>query len=151
MKKPSVMDISSAKLWAVFKDECKVRQATGKKLLVKFVEADRTTDQNSMSFALYKQISAQCPDQSINEIRAECKLNIGVGLLREADAEFNRFYQMALLDKTYEQKLFAMKFTPVTSRMKKPVFIKYLNEVLQVYSQQGYSLIDPLEAKSYEQ
>jgi len=117
----------------------------GEKPRVKFVSSDRTTDQNSLSWALYRQISSQLDCSSVNDIRAECKLTVGVGLLRASDEGFNDFYAKGLKHLTYPQKLAAMTFIPVSSLMGKKVFSEYISEVIRKYSQQGLSLIKPGE------
>ena len=124
--------------------------AQGKEPKVRFIEQDRTSDQNTMAFALYRQISEQLEDQSINDIRAECKLIVGVGLLRKSDEDFHAFYSMGLQHLTHHQKLAAMEFIPVSSLMSKAVFSEYLDEIIRKYSAAGLSLINPSEAKSYE-
>ena len=121
----------------------------GKKPRVKFVEEDRSTDQNALSFALYKQIAGQLDDQSINDIRAECKLTVGVRLLRASDEGFNEFYCRGLIKLTYEEKIQAMEYVPVTSLMGKKVFSEYLDEVTRKYSQSGLSLLNPMEQQNY--
>jgi len=119
-------------------------QLEGKAPRIQFVEK-RTLNQNDMSFAIYKQVSVQISDQSVNDIRAECKLTIGVGLLRADDEQFMAFYDAGLKKMTYEQKLLAMVYVPVTSLMRPVVFSEYLDEMIRKYSQQGISLIRPRE------
>ena len=128
----------------MFNQHVSMLRLAGKPPRVKFVD-NRSTDQNSMSFALYKQVGQQIDDQSINDIRAECKLTIGVGLLKASDEDFAAFYDSGLKHLTYEQKLAAMKYVPVTSLMGKKVFSDYLDEVIRVYSQRGISLTHPSE------
>ena len=130
----------------MFNQHACMSQLAGKPLRVKIVD-NRTLDQNGLSFALYGQIAAQIEDQSVNDIRAECKLTIGVGLLKAADEDFAAFYDLAMKKTlTYEQKLDAMEFVPVTSLMGKKVFSSYIDEVIRVYSQRGISLTHPSEA-----
>ena len=129
----------------MFGDHVSMLRLAGNPPTVQFVDENRTLSQNDMSFALYQQIAAQVEDQSINDIRAECKLRIGIGLIRENDDKFRRFYDSGLKKLTYEQKLEAMQFVPVTSLMGKRVFSKYIDEVIRTYSMQGISLTRPGE------
>ncbi len=130
---------------AMFNQHVSMLRLAGKPARVQFVEDDRTTDQNTMAFALYRQIAAQINDQSVNDIRGECKLVIGVGLLRASDEGFNQFYASGLKHLTYEQKLAAMAYVPITSLMGKKVFSEYLDEIIRKYSQRGISLTRPGE------
>ena len=142
--------MSGAMWWLRTDQECEafnqhvsMSRLAGQKLRVKFIDQDRTLDQNALSHALYAQIASQCDDQSINDIRAECKLVVGIGLLRASDDDFRAFYDSGLKQLTYEQKLDAMTFIPVTSLMGKKVFTQYLDDVIRRYTQRGISLTMP--------
>ena len=92
----------------------------GKKPLFQQVQEKRSLSQNDMIYALYKQISEQCEDQSIREIRHECKLRFGVPILRAGNEKFKAMYDKAIKETlTYEEKLEAMEFLPVTRLMSK--------------------------------
>jgi len=129
----------------MFNNHVSMLRLASKPPRVQFVDVSRTLSQNDMSFALYKQIAAQVEDQSVNDIRAECKLTVGVGLLRMSDEKFQVFYDAGIKQLTYEQKLAAMEFVPVTSLMGKKVFSAYIEELIRKYSQQGISLTMPGE------
>lgn len=138
-------DITTDERFQFFSQDRVMRILAGKKVVVQFVDEDRTLDQNALSFALYKQIASQINDQSVNEVRAECKLTVGVRLLMAADEGFADFCNAALKKLNYEQRLASMEYVPVTSLMGKKVFSEYLDEVIRKYSQQGLSLINPAE------
>lgn len=139
-------DISNDTGWANFTAQRNSMVLAGKRPKAQFMPEKRSLDQNAMSFALYGQIAAQCEDQSLGEIRAECKLNIGVPILREANAEFHEHCLVAIDPLNYEQQIKAMKWTPVTSKMGVKAFSLYMDEVIREYSVQGYSLTHPSEA-----
>jgi len=130
---------------ANFNNHVSQMRLAGKPPTVEFIGEDRSLSQNDLSHSIYSQIASQSDDNSVNDIRAECKLTIGVGLLRASDAKFRDFYDSGLKQLTYEQKLKAMAFVPVTSLMKKKVFSEYLDEVIRKYTMQGYSLTMPGE------
>jgi len=120
---------------------------SGKPFVVQVVREKRTLDQNAISHALYTQIAAQLEDQTVQEVRAECKLRFGIPLLRAGNPEFKAMYDKAIratLD--YEEKLKAMEFLPVTRLMDKTQFSEYLDTVIREYSKQGVSIIMPGEA-----
>ena len=119
----------------------------GHKFVVQVVGPRRSLDQNAISHALYTQIAAQLEDQTVQEVRAECKLRFGIPLLRAGNPEFKAMYDKtirATLD--YEEKLKAMEFLPVTRLMDKTQFSEYLDTVIREYSKQGVSIIMPGEA-----
>lgn len=118
----------------------------GKPPTVEFVDAKRSLDQNAMAFALYKQIGGQCEDQSIVEIRRECKLLYGIPILRAEDEKFRAMYDKSIkYNLTHEEKLEAMEWFPVTRLMSKKQFTEYLDTIIREYSKQGYSLLHPSE------
>jgi len=149
VKNNQIWDISTDQGWQNFEAMRNNLVLAGKRPHAQFSGEKRNLPQNALSHALYAQIAAAVDDQSVNDIRAECKLRIGVGLLRASDDGFREFYDSGLKQLTYEQKLAAMSYVPITSIMKKKVFSAYVDEVIRTYSQQGISLINPSDADSY--
>ena len=118
----------------------------GKKALFQLVPEKRSLSQNAISHAIYTQIAGQLEDQSVQEVRAECKLRFGVPILRGNNEKFRAMYDKAIRETlTYEEKLAAMEFLPVTSLMDKAQFSEYLDTVIRAYSQQGISITMPGE------
>ena len=118
----------------------------GKPFVVQVVQAKRTLDQNAISHAIYTQIASQLEDQTVQEVRAECKLRFGIPILRAGNPDFKAMYDKAIratLD--YEEKLKAMEFLPVTRLMDKAQFSEYLDTVIREYSKQGVSILMPGE------
>lgn len=107
---------------------------------------DRSLDQNALSHAWYNEIAIQMADTPEN-IKAECKLRFGVPILRAEDPDFREVYDNSILrNLTYEQKLKAMLFIPVTSSMTKAQLSRYLEHIQQSYAQQGVMVRFPDEA-----
>lgn len=94
---------------------------------------DRSLDQNAISHAWYQQIATELREQTVLQIKAECKLIYGVPILRAEEEDFRAFSNMALKRLTYEQRLETMKFVPVTSIMTVDQLSQYL-----VAMQKGY-------------
>jgi len=94
---------------------------------------DRSLDQNAILHAWITQIANELREQTAAQIKAECKLVYGVPILRAEDEEFREFYDRAIKWMTYEQKLDAMAFVPVTSIMT----VKQLSQFL-TGMQEGY-------------
>lgn len=108
----------------------------------------RSLDQNAISHAWYNEIAIQTADTPEN-VKCECKLRFGVPILRAEDADFREMYDNSILrNLTYEQKLKAMRFIPVTSSMTKPQLSRYLEHIQQSYAQQGVIVQFPDEARA---
>lgn len=108
----------------------------------------RSLDQNAISHAWYNEIATQMADTPEN-IKCECKLRFGVPILRAEDPDFREMYDNSILrNLSYEQKLKAMRFIPVTSNMTKPQLSRYLEHIQQSYAQQGVIVQFPDEAKA---
>ena len=107
----------------------------------------RSLDQNSISHVWYAQMARELREDDELGWKGYCKLHFGVPILRTEDQEFREFYDRALKVLTYEQKLAAMKFVPVTSEMTKPQLTKYLEAMQEGMAQQGVILDFPKEDK----
>lgn len=145
MARRQTWDLSTETVQANFLAFIAQMRLAGKRPLVQLVPEKRSLDQNSMIYGLYGQIAAQAEDQTVNDIRRECKLNIGVPILRAADPVFNGFCEKALGHLTYEQQLKSMDYVDVTSRMEKEQGTEFIDTVIRQYSQQGYCLLHPSE------
>jgi hypothetical protein len=104
---------------------------------------DRSLDQNAISHAWYEQLGRELRENDSLGWKAYCKLHFGVPILRQEDAEFKIFYDASLLKLSYEQKIDAMKFVPVTSIMLKPQLSKYLELMQEYFSKLGVFLEFP--------
>jgi hypothetical protein len=118
---------------------------SSKPFIVQVVGEKRSLDQNALAFALYTEIAGQVGDQSVNEIRAECKLRYGVPILRAASEDFRARYDKVIKPHDYETKLALMDWLPVTSLMDKAQFTEYLDTVIREHSKQGIAIVMPGE------
>ena len=105
----------------------------------------RSLDQNAISHAWYAQLARELREDDELGWKCYSKLHIGVPILRAEDEEFRVFYDSAVKGLTYEQKLQAMKFIPVTSIMTKPQLSKYLELMIYDFKQRGVVLEFPAE------
>ena len=104
----------------------------------------RSLDQNAISHAWYEQIARELREDDALGWKAYCKLNHGVPILRAEDEEFREFYDHSIKPVlTYEQKLSAMKYLPVTSLMTKPQLSAYLEAMQTDFSRRGVMLSFP--------
>lgn len=104
---------------------------------------NRSLDQNRLQFLWAREASDQRGDMTADEVRCEWKLIHGVPILREESAEFREIYDAAIKPLPYQQKLLAMRFIPVTSEMKVPQMVRYLDTVQRECAEQGIRLTDP--------
>jgi len=74
----------------------------------------RSLPQNSLWAVWYNQIGKEL-GQTPAEVKQECKLNYGVPILQAEDEGFRRIWEAKFANDTYEQKLYMMKYLPVTS------------------------------------
>lgn len=105
----------------------------------------RSLDQNALSFAWYEQMANELREDSALGWRSYCKLHFAVPIMRSEDEQFRIFYDTAIKGLSYEQKLEAMKFIPVTSLMSKQQLSRYLEEVQADFLKHGVILEFPKE------
>ena len=107
----------------------------------------RSLDQNAISHCWYEQLARELKEDDALGWKSYCKLHHGVPILRAEDEQFREFYDRTLrVTLTYDQKLDAMKFLPVTSLMTKPQLSKYLEAVRDDFIKRGVRLEFPEEA-----
>lgn len=110
------------------------------------VGKSRSLDQNAISHAWYEQLARELREDDALGWKCFCKLHYGIPILRAEDEEFRQFYDGAIKGLTYEQKLSAMKFMPVTSLMTKPQLSKFLEAMQEGFLSRGVRLEFPVEA-----
>lgn len=146
MAKSQTWDLSCSHGYDSFMAHVSQMKLAGKRVRVQIVPEKRSLDQNSMIYAVYKQIAEQLEDQSIQDVRRECKLRYGVPILRAGDAKFKAMYDKAIRGNlTYEEKLQAMDYLPVTRLMSKEQGTEFIDTVIREYSQLGLCLLSPSE------
>lgn len=110
-----------------------------------------STKQNKTQFMWFKEISEQKGDTTAQEVRAYCKLVIGVPILRDQNEAFRIRYDEVLKPLSYEMKLSIMgePFNlPVTSLMSTKQMSEYMDAIFRHFSSQGIILTIP-EDPSY--
>jgi hypothetical protein len=108
--------------------------------------AVRTCPQNRLQRLWVKEISAQREDLTPEDVRALCKLTIGVPILRAENETFALAYDKTVKPLPYEIKINLMKEPidlPITRQMTKKQKVKYLDGMHLYWSQQGIILTDP--------
>ena len=99
------------------------------------LKTNRSILQNDLSHAWYLQLSKELPEDNALGWKNFCKLNYGVPILRAEDEEFRLFYDSAIKKTlSYEKKLQAMNYLPVTSLMNTKQLSFYLEVVKDAFS-----------------
>lgn len=107
----------------------------------------RSVEQNKLQRRWMVEISDQT-GMKPEEVRAFCKLTIGVPILRAESETFREKYDAVVRPLTYEQKLAIMSEPldmPVTRLMSVAQKSKYLDSIFQHFSEQGLALTIPEE------
>ncbi len=95
---------------------------------------DRWLDYNALSHVWYEQVANELREDDELGVKSFCKLHFGVPILRAEDADFREFYDAAMKHAlSYEQKIKAMNFVPVTSLMTQAQFDKYAHAMQDHY------------------
>ncbi|WP_373031656.1 hypothetical protein [Sulfurovum sp.] len=95
---------------------------------------DRTLSQNAISHVWYTEVSKKEGEYTPGEVKNLCKYHIGLPILRGEDAKFNAICEQWIDPLPYEEKIAAMEFLPVTSRMSKKQKSVYLEGMQKNYS-----------------
>jgi len=106
---------------------------------------DRSHQQNKTMWMWAGEMASQLGDRSAADVQVDWKLRHGVPILRADSHEFRAFYDSALKPRTYEQKLAAMAFVPVTSIMTVPQMLQFMDAVQREALEQGVRLTNPEE------
>ena len=101
----------------------------------------RSLSQNALSHPWYVQIGRETGETPL-EVKARCKLDYGVPLLRAQDKIFNSWWGPVCT--TYPSRAQQLKMmheiVPITSRLKKAGMTEYLDTVQRVHAEQGIIL-----------
>lgn len=111
---------------------------------------DRSTEQNRLAFKWYIEISDQTGEDR-EDVRARCKLEIGVPILREAHERFRKTYDRVVRPLSYEDKIDLIKVTdlPVTRLMNVEQMSRYLDIVFRRHAEIGVVLTIPPDRYAY--
>ena len=113
--------------------------------------AKRTNPQNRTINMWYAEIAGQLEDTDASEVRAMCKLELGVPILRRDDPAFAAAYDTMFKPLPYAHKLtlFRRLEPAVTSIMTVNQLREFMDQMQRRYAQAGIILTDP-EARKYE-
>ena len=109
----------------------------------------RTWVQNKLQRKWMTEVSEQLGDQTPEDVRAYCKLTLGVPILRAENDDFCEKYDRIIRPLDYKVKLELMAEPmdfPVTRLMSTKQFTTYLDTVFRHFSEQGVILTIPDDA-----
>lgn len=105
---------------------------------------DRSVEQNRLAFKWYREISDQTGEDK-EDVRARCKLEIGVPILREEQEAYRATYDRFLKPHAYADKLQIIRDLdiPVTSLMNVEQMSRYMDLVFRRHAEKGLVLTIP--------
>lgn len=111
---------------------------------------DRSAEQNKLAFKWYKEIAEQS-GEAVDDVRARCKLEIGVPIMREASDKFRATYDRLIRPLDYADKLALIRDTdmPVTRLMGVGDMSRYMDAVFQRHAEFGIALTVPPDRFAY--
>lgn len=112
---------------------------------------DRSKEQNKLAFKWYGEISEQTGEE-IEDVRARCKLEIGVPIMRRDSEKFRDTYDRLVRPLSHADKLDLIRDTemPVTSLMKIKQMTEYLDLMFRRHSTFGIVLTIPPDRYAYD-
>lgn len=112
---------------------------------------DRSAEQNRLSHKWYKEISEQT-GESVEDVRARCKLEIGVPILRQGSEQFRNTYDRLIRPLDYSDKHAVIRDTdmPITRLMKVEQMSRYMDAVFQQHAEFGIVLTVPPDRFAFD-
>ena len=112
---------------------------------------DRSAEQNRLSHKWYKEISEQT-GEAVEDVRARCKLEIGVPILREGSEAFRKTYDRLIRPLAYEDKHALIRDTdmPVTRLMNVTQMTEFMDQVFQRHAEFGIALTIPPDKYAFD-
>lgn len=119
-----------------------IREAFGRSKFIRLIirEKVRSLNQNDQAHVWYEQISLELREDTALGVKCTSKLNVGVPIMRSIDADFRAFYDKCLKPLSYEDKIDAMKYFPVTSLMPVDAASQYLEALRTFWAKRGVTL-----------
>lgn len=112
---------------------------------------DRSNEQNRLSQKWYAEIADQTGEDR-EDVRARCKLEIGVPIMREASEKFRATYDRLIRPLAYDDKLSAIRDmdVPVTRLMNVTQMTSYMDQVFRRHAEFGIALTVPPDRYAFD-
>jgi hypothetical protein len=108
-----------------------------KPFVIELLPAHRTIPQNRLFYLMYDIIGKQLYGGDSEHARNECKLTIGVPILRRDSEKFQQTYDRLLKPASYEDKLAMMEYISISSIFDKTQGTEYIKKMFDSYAQKG--------------
>ena len=112
-------------------DDLKERK---KPFVVEIIAGHRSVPQNRLFYLMYDIIAKQLYGGDSEHARNECKLTIGVPILRRDSAEFTKTYDRLIKPANYDDKIDAMEFISVSSIFDREQGSEYIQKMFDAYA-----------------
>jgi len=109
-------------------------KAKKKPFVVELLPAHRTIPQNRLFYLMYDIIGKQLYGGDEHHARNECKLTIGVPILRRDSAQFQETYDKLIKPADYETKLKMMEYVSISSIFDKQQGAEYIRKIFDSYA-----------------
>jgi len=112
---------------------------------------DRSAEQNRLGHKWFKEISEQT-GEAVEDVRARCKLEIGIPILRAENEAFRKTYDRLIRPLSYDDKLALIRDTemPVTRLMTVPQMSAFMDEVFRKHAEFGIELTIPPDKYAFD-
>ena len=112
---------------------------------------NRSDEQNNLAHKWYGEIAEQS-GEAREDVRARCKLEIGVPILRHGSNAFRETYDRLIRPLDYADKLDLIKATdmPVTRLMNVGQMTEYMDEVFKRHAEFGIVLTIPPDKYAFD-
>ncbi len=109
-------------------------------ILVYIIDGRQRSElQNALQHAMYREIGKQLFGGDMEHAKSECKLTIGVPILRETSKDFRRVYDDNLKTLDYGAKLEVIGMISISSLFNVESAHKYIDLIYDTYAQKGVS------------
>lgn len=112
---------------------------------------NRSAEANRLSQKWYAEIADQT-GEGREDVRARCKLELGIPIMREASEQFRATYDRLIRPLGYADKLALIRDTdmPVTRLMNVADMSRYMDAVFQRHSEAGIELTIPPDRYAFD-
>jgi len=105
--------------------------------VVEVISGHRTLPQNRLQHLMYAIIAKQLYGGDESFAKRECKLRLGVPILRRDSDDFSDVYDRIIKPASYEDKLEMMRYISVSSLFDKDQGSEYIDKIFNEYPRSG--------------
>jgi hypothetical protein len=102
----------------------------------------RSSQQNRTAHMWYGEVSRQTGDEP-GAVKGYCKAKFGLPIMKRDNPEWLAKYEPMYMPLDYQTRIALFEIIPLTSKMKLPQMMEYMDAVQRHYLQQGIALTDP--------